>query len=195
MPADLVLASASPRRRELLAQVGVRARVEVADIDESVRPDEDPAAYVRRLALGKARAVAARAGGLPVLGADTSVVVDGVVLGKPADAPDAAAMLRQLSGRAHRVLTAVALYADGREDWRLSDTQVWFRDLDDGLIGRYVASGEPLDKAGGYGIQGLGGALVTRLEGSYTGVVGLPLAETIDLLQAYNVPFWRDLRD
>ena len=195
MPADLVLASASPRRRELLAQVGVRARVEVADIDESVRPDEQPAAYVRRLALGKARAVAARAGGLPVLGADTSVVVDGVVLGKPADAPAAAAMLRQLSGRAHRVLTAVALYADGREDWRLSDTQVWFRDLDDGLIGRYVASGEPLDKAGGYGIQGLGGALVTRLEGSYTGVVGLPLAETIDLLQAFHVPFWRDLRD
>lgn len=191
MPADLVLASASPRRRELLAQVGVRAEVRVADVDESVRPGEAPAAYVQRLALAKAQAVLPQAGGLPVLGADTTVVVDDDILGKPVDAADAARLLRRLSGREHRVLTAVALCTAGRHALRLSDTRVRFRVLDEDLVARYVASGEPLDKAGGYGIQGLGAALVTHLTGSYTGVVGLPLAETVDLLAEFNVPYWR----
>lgn len=195
-PADLVLASASPRRRELLEQVGVHYRVAVADIDETPLAGEDPAAYVARLALAKARAVLAQAGGLPVLGADTTVVIDGEVLGKPRDAVDAAAMLARLSGREHRVLTAVALVQfdalwDERKAVRVSDTRVRFRRLTDAVIARYVASGEPMDKAGAYGIQGLGGALVARIEGSYTGVVGLPLGETIDLLDAFSVPYWR----
>lgn len=193
MTADLVLASASPRRRELLAQIGVRYRVQAADIDESVRSGEAAADYVLRLARAKAGALPA--GDLPVLGADTSVVVDGRVLGKPVDDEEARAMLRCLSGREHQVLSAVALCHGERIEARLSVTRVWFRAIDDVLVGRYVASGEPRDKAGAYGIQGLGGALVARIDGSYTGVVGLPLAETVDLLQAFNVPFWRDISD
>lgn len=193
MTADLVLASASPRRRELLAQIGVRHRVQAADVDETLRSGEAAADYVLRLARAKAGALPA--GGLPVLGADTSVVVDGRVLGKPVDDADARAMLRCLSGREHQVLSAVALCHGARIEARLSVTRVWFRTVSDALVDRYVASGEPRDKAGGYGIQGLGGALVTRIDGSYTGVVGLPLAETVDLLQAFNVPFWRDISD
>lgn len=196
MDADLILASASPRRRELLAQVGVRARVQVADVDETALPGEPPADYVSRLALAKARAVRSRrrqAGDveLPVLGADTTVVIDGQLLAKPADAADAGAMLARLSGREHEVLTAVALVAGDREAVRLSRTRVRFRALGAELIARYVASGEPMDKAGGYGIQGLGGALVAHIDGSYTGVVGLPLGETIDLLDEFSVPWWR----
>lgn len=193
MKADLILASASPRRRELLAQIGVRHRVQAADVDETVRSGEAAEDYVLRLARAKAGALPA--GDVPVLGADTSVVVDGRVLGKPADDADARAMLRRLSGREHQVLSAVALCHGDRVEARLSVTRVWFRMADDALIERYVASGEPRDKAGAYGIQGLGGALVTRIDGSYTGVVGLPLAETVDLLQAFNVPFWRDISD
>lgn len=197
MQPDLVLASASPRRRELLAQVGVApVLVQVADVDETPQSGEDPAAYVCRLALAKARAVAARrrqAGepSLPVLGADTTVVLAGELLGKPADAGDARAMLARLSGREHDVLTAVALVAGDREEVRLSRTRVRFRPLSADAVARYVASGEPMDKAGGYGIQRLGGALVAHIEGSYTGVVGLPLGETIDLLDAFSVPYWR----
>ncbi|MFZ5757887.1 MAG: Maf family protein [Pseudomonadota bacterium] len=199
---DLVLASASPRRRELLSQIGVRHVVRVADIDESVRAGETPADYVRRLAEAKARAVLARlpAGEahLPVLGADTTVVIGNELLGKPAGAADAARMLALLSGREHRVLTAVALARrdalwDERCLVKLSDTAVRFRTLDAGTIARYVATGEPLDKAGGYGIQGAGGALVQTITGSYTGVVGLPLGETVDLLDAFAVPYWRDV--
>lgn len=198
---DLVLASASPRRRELLTQIGVRHRVQVADVDESLLAGETPEDYVRRLARAKAGAVLRllqagsgpdrEAGDLPVLGADTTVVIDGDVLGKPADAGEAMAMLQRLSGREHRVLTAVALVAAGRESVRLSDTRVRFRQLSAAVIERYVATGEPLDKAGAYGIQGLGGALVAEIAGSYTGVVGLPLGETIDLLDAFSVPYWR----
>lgn len=191
--ADLILASASPRRRELLAQIGVRHRVQAADVDESLLPGETAADYVLRLARAKAAAV--RDVRLPVLGADTSVVIDGDVLGKPLGDADAKAMLRRLSGREHQVLSAVALCRGDRIEAQLSVSRVWFRSIDDALIDRYVASGEPEDKAGGYGIQGLGGALVSRIDGSYTGVVGLPLAETVDLLQAFNVPFWRDIRD
>lgn len=198
MPAaDLILASASPRRRELLDQIGVCYRVQVADVDETLLPGEAPAAYVTRLALAKARAVAAlpAAGGLPVLGADTTVVIDGDVLAKPVDAADAARMLTMLAGREHQVLTAVALVADTRAETRLSVTTVRFRPLAAATIDRYVATGEPMDKAGGYGIQGLGGALVASLTGSYTGVVGLPIAETVDLLDAFAVPYWRARRD
>lgn len=192
-PPDLVLASASPRRRELLAQAGVRHVVRVAGVDESVLPGETPETYVERLARAKAQAVLPQAGALPVLGADTTVVLDGDILGKPADAGEALAMLRRLSGREHRVLTAVAVCRGARLLSRLSVTRVWFRALDEAHLRRYVATGEPLDKAGAYGIQGFGAALVTRIDGSYTGVVGLPLAETIDLLDAFGVPCWQDL--
>jgi septum formation protein len=195
---DLVLASASPRRRELLAQIGVRHAVIVADVDELVIAGEAPAAYVERLACAKARAVDARGGlpgaPLPVLGADTTVVIDGCILGKPDDAGDAARILRLLSGREHQVLTAVAVCRGDRLLSRVSTTRVWFRDLDDARIARYIATGEPLDKAGAYGIQGFGAALVARIDGSYTGVVGLPLAETADLLDAFGVP-WGSRRD
>lgn len=190
MEADLVLASSSPRRAELLTQIGVRHRVRVIGVDESVRVGEPASEYVLRLAMAKAQAVLPLAGGLPVLGADTSVVLDGEVLGKPADPAMAAATLRRLAGREHRVLSAVAIATGERVEARLSETRVWFRPLGDELIARYVASGEPYDKAGGYGIQGLGGALVTRIEGSYSGVVGLPLGETVDLLQAFGIAFW-----
>lgn len=191
MQPDLILASASPRRRELLAQVGVRHAVQVADIDESVLAGETPAAYVERLARAKAVAVAPRAGGLAVLGADTTVVVDDEILGKPVDAADAESMLRRLAGREHRVLTAVAVCRGDRLSSCVSATRVWFRPLDDVRIARYVATGEPMDKAGAYGIQGLGAALVARIDGSYTGVVGLPLAETCELLEAFGVSFWQ----
>lgn len=193
MTADIILASASPRRRELLAQIGVRHRVQAADVDETLRSGEAATDYVLRLARAKAGAMPG--GDLPVLGADTSVVVDGRVFGKPSDDADARAMLRCLSGREHQVISAVALCHGERIETRLSVTRVWFRTIDNALIDRYVASGEPRDKAGAYGIQGLGGALVARIDGSYTGVVGLPLAETVDLLQAFNVPFWRDFSD
>ena len=194
--ADLILASASPRRRELLDQIGVRYRVQVADVDETLQPGEAPAAYVTRLALAKARAGAALAvaAGLPVLGADTTVVIDGEVLAKPVDAADAVRMLTRLAGREHQVLTAVALVAGPRAETGLSVTAVRFRPLAAATIDRYVATGEPMDKAGGYGIQGLGGALVASLTGSYTGVVGLPIAETVDLLDAFAVPYWRARR-
>ncbi len=194
---DLVLASASPRRRELLAQIGVRCLIDVADIDETPLLGEAPADYVARLALAKARAVQHRrrqssgAQDLPVLGADTTVVQSEHLLGKPADAAEARTMLARLSGAEHDVLTAVALVAGEQESVRLSRTRVFFRTLSADVIARYVESGEPMDKAGAYGIQGLGGALVARIEGSYSGVVGLPLGETVDLLDAFSVPYWR----
>jgi len=187
-----VLASASPRRRELLAQIGVRHIVRVAGIDETHLPHESPAAYVERLAAAKSRAVYAIDPRLPVLGADTTVVIGDRVLGKPHDVADAVTMLQLLSGREHRVLTAVALCVAGEVRVATSVTRVWFRERDDELLARYAATGEPLDKAGAYGIQGLGAALVTRIDGSYSGVVGLPLAETVDLLRAAGIGIWRD---
>lgn len=187
----LVLASASPRRRELLTQIGADYVVRVADIDERVLAGESASDYVLRLARAKAEAVAMRDGKQPVLGADTTVVVAGRILGKPANATEATAMLQLLCGREHTVLTAVALCQGGVTRAAMSSTRVWFRARDDELIARYVASGEPFDKAGGYGIQGFGAALVTRIDGSYSGVVGLPLAETADLLRAAGVGIWR----
>jgi septum formation protein len=185
----VVLASASPRRRELLWQIGVPHRVATPGIDEARRAGESPEECVRRLALAKARAVQAK--GLPVLGADTEVVLDDDMLGKPRDRASALAMLQRLSGRSHRVLTAVALVAGERHELMLSDSEVEFRALSDAECERYWASGEPRDKAGGYAIQGLGAVFVRALRGSYSGVMGLPLFETATLLAAAGVPCWQ----
>jgi septum formation protein len=184
---QLILASASPRRCELLAQIGISFEQQIAAIDETPRAGESPADYVARVALEKARAV--RAGGrpdLPVLGADTAVVVDGAILGKPADLDQARDMLRQLSGRAHEVFSAVALVAQ-RDGVIVSHSRVWFRDLADNEIEAYWRSGEPRDKAGGYAIQGLAATFIERLDGSYSGVMGLPLYETAGLLQNFGI--------
>ncbi|MCU0971704.1 MAG: Maf family nucleotide pyrophosphatase, partial [Gammaproteobacteria bacterium] len=164
LPPQIALASRSPRRRELLAQIGVRHRVVDVDVDESPRPAEVAAEYVLRLALAKARAGTGRVAGLPVLGADTAVVVDDAILGKPADREDAMAMLRRLSAREHRVLTAVALVGD-REATRLSVSHVRFRAIAAGEAAAYWATGEPADKAGAYAIQGLGALFVESLSG------------------------------
>jgi septum formation protein len=179
---SLVLASASPRRRELLAAAGVPFVVAHADLDESVRPGELPEAYVVRLAEAKARAVAVHHPGAWVLGADTTVVVDGAILAKPEDAADAARMLEQLQGRAHDVLTGVALVGPASCDVALDRTVVWFAPMTADEIAGYVASGEPMDKAGAYGIQGLASRWITRVEGSYPNVVGLPVALVYGLL-------------
>lgn len=187
---QLVLASASPRRAALLSQLGLVFTVNAGDIDETRRPGEAAAEMVRRLALTKAEA-AARGETLPVLGADTEVVVDGTVLGKPADRAEGLRMLTQLSGRAHEVLTAVALVHGSRREVRLSRSVVTFRAISAAEAEAYWASGEPRDKAGGYGIQGIGGIFAERIEGSYSGIVGLPLAETEALLQAFGVDTWQ----
>ncbi len=188
----LYLASQSPRRRELLAQIGVVHAVLQIDIDESPRAGEAADVYVQRLAREKATVgwqhVEARGlPPLPVLGADTSVVLDGVILGKPIDADDARAMLRRLSGRAHDVLTGVAVCGPLGTQVAMSRTQVWFRALSAVDIDQYWATGEPRDKAGSYGIQGRAAIFVERIEGSYTGVVGLPLFETAALLRPYGI--------
>lgn len=187
----IYLASQSPRRRELLTGIGVDYSVIVADVDETRRSDEPAAAYVQRLAAEKVIAGWQRATALgmeprPVLGADTTVAVDGDVLGKPADFDEARAMLRRLSGRSHQVLTGVALSDGVRTEVALSATTVRFCTLDDDDIDAYWASGEPCDKAGAYGIQGLGAVFVERIEGSYSGVVGLPLFETARLLHLFS---------
>ncbi len=189
--ADFYLASASPRRAELLAQIGVRFATCPTDIDERVLAAEAPAAYVERLARAKAAVALARLPqGACVLGSDTAVVLDGQILGKPADFTEAQATLRALSGRAHEVLTAVALADATRCEVRVVATRVWFTALSDAQIARYWASGEPCDKAGAYGIQGLGAVFVSRIEGSYSAVVGLPLCETAQLLEAFGVASW-----
>jgi septum formation protein len=190
--ATLVLASGSPRRRQLLASIGLECQVSPADIDESPRPGEAPADYARRLAAEKAAAAVGRVGPGPlVLAADTVVALGDEILGKPVDAADAARMLRRLSGRVHEVHTAVAASRDGNTSFRLSSSEVTFRILRDAEIEAYVATGEPLDKAGAYGIQGLAAVFVTRLAGSYSGVVGLPLCETAELLQGHGVDVLR----
>ena len=192
-PPLLVLASRSPRRRELLWQIGVPHHVAAADIDEQPLPGEAPANCVQRLALAKARAVRAlgAAGGLPALGADTAVVLGGEMLGKPAHRDEGMAMLARLSGATHRVLTAVALVHDGGEALRLSESRVRFRAIAPPEAEAYWASGDPRDKAGGYAIQGLGAVFIAALEGSYSGVMGLPLFETAALLDGAGVPRWQ----
>ncbi|WP_018232101.1 Maf family protein [Thioalkalivibrio thiocyanodenitrificans] len=184
----LILASSSPRRRELLEQIGVSYRVYPVDVDETPLDGEAPEDFAQRMALEKARAGwRAQSGGQPVLGADTVVSLDGAILGKPVDRDDAMDTLGRLSGRTHRVFSAVALVHGEREAVRLSVTRVRFRTLAPREIGVYWDSGEPADKAGAYGIQGLGALFVEHLEGSYTGVVGLPLYETGQLLEAFGV--------
>ena len=189
----LVLASASPRRRELLSQIGIACAVHPVDIDERVRPGETADAYVRRLALEKARACRELVGTDAVfLGADTAVVLDGGILGKPRDFDEARHMLGRLSGREHQVLTAVALVNATREAVRTSTSRVGFGDISDAAIAAYWQTGEPADKAGGYGIQGRAAAFVRHVSGSYSGVVGLPLFETVELLRAFGIPVLDD---
>jgi len=175
----LVLASASPRRRELLTLLGLTFDVAPADVDETWRNGEAPAVHAERLAREKAAAV--RRPGAATVAADTIVVVDGDILGKPRDRAEAAAMLRRLAGRDHVVHTAIAVWYAGREASAVVATRVWFRPLDDATIAAYVATGEPMDKAGAYGIQGYGAVLVDRIEGDYFTVMGLGLARLMDL--------------
>lgn len=188
MKEALILASASPRRRELLAGLGLRFQIVPSRVEEPPIGDH-PDEGVRALAASKARAISTRFPEAWVLAADTVVVLGGMVFGKPADEKDAEEMLRQLSGRTHEVLTAVSLAHRGRGFFQTQAvrTQVSFRDLKDGEIRAYVKTGEPMDKAGAYGIQGVGAFLVQRVHGSYTNVVGLPLAETVDLLMKHGV--------
>lgn len=184
----IVLASASPRRRELLALLGLPFRVVPAEVDERPLGGEDGCALAHRLARTKALVVAADAGEL-VLAADTVVVLDGAILGKPADAAEAMAMLRRLRGRSHEVYTAVALRAGaGRLLEGGIASQVWLRALSDAEVAGYVASGDPLDKAGAYAVQSQAFRLVERLVGCYANVVGLPLCVTGDVLAAVGVP-------
>ncbi|HEX3836578.1 MAG TPA: Maf family protein [Steroidobacteraceae bacterium] len=186
----LRLASASPRRRELLAQIGVLHAVEVADVDESARLGETVTRYVERVARAKAEAVWERLHDLPVLGADTTVVLDGVSLGKPQDQAHALAMLEALAGREHQVLTAVALVTAAGTRCVTSASTVRMRASTATERARYWDSGEPRDKAGAYAIQGLGAIFIESLQGSYSGVMGLPLFETAQLLAAARVPCW-----
>ncbi|MDP9785679.1 Maf family protein [Pseudomonas fluorescens] len=192
----LYLASGSPRRRELLTQIGVPFTAVSADIDETPLAHETPSAYVERLARGKAeagrRALHADVDGC-VLGADTAVVLDGRILGKPLDQAEAMTMLLSLSGREHEVLTSIAVLDGQRCESRVVSSRVRFRSITEQEAAAYWASGEPRDKAGGYGIQGLGAVFVAGLEGSYSAVVGLPLCETAELLGHFGIPCWQTL--
>jgi septum formation protein len=178
----IVLASGSPRRRELLAAAGLSVEVDPADADESVHAGETPAAYVERVAIAKAMIGARRHPDAAVLGGDTTVVVDGHIFGKPRDDSDARRMLERLSGRPHEVLTGVALAWRGAMRARVESTTVWFRPLSADEIAWYVASGEPRDRAGAYAIQGLASRFIPRIDGSYTNVVGLPVTAVLALL-------------
>ena len=182
----VVLASASPRRHELLSQIGVNFTVRVPDIDESPVEGEPSVLYVRRLASAKAAAVHAATDEL-VIAADTTVEIDASILGKPRDNADAASMLRQLSGRTHRVHTGLAVLLGDREQVDVCTTLVRFVTLDEATIQWYLATGEPLGKAGAYAIQGAGAALVSRIDGSVSNVIGLPLHLAIDLARRSGV--------
>lgn len=187
---DIWLASASPRRRELLQQIGVRFSLLSVEVPEEPHPGEAPEVFVLRLALEKARAGQAlldAGDSTPVLGADTVVVSHGRILGKPRDRAGALTMLQALSGAQHQVLTAVALVANGKEQSRLSVSTVQFRHISLEEAEAYWASGEPADKAGSYAIQGVAAIFIERLEGSYSGVMGLPLFETAELLAHFGV--------
>ncbi|TAN01369.1 MAG: septum formation inhibitor Maf [Rhodanobacteraceae bacterium] len=187
----LYLASQSPRRRELLAQIGAAFEVVDVEVPEARAPDEPPRMYVERVAQAKARAglraVITRDPGAVVLGADTEVVLDGRVFGKPRDADDAAAMLRALSGRTHDVVSVVCCATASAVDTAMCESSVAFADLDESAIERYVATGEPFGKAGGYAIQGRAASFIAHLSGSYSGVMGLPLFETARLLCAAGI--------
>ncbi len=184
----IILASHSPRRRELLRQIGVRFLSDPADVDERVRLGESPESYAVRVSQDKARVAARRAEKGIIVAADTIVVLDDQILGKPVDARDAEHMLGQLSGKVHSVITGLTVMdaGTGKSDTRTSVTKVWFRSLSPNEIASYVASGEPLDKAGAYGIQGKGALLVERIEGCYFNVVGLPLAVLGEMLLEFG---------
>ena len=186
----LYLASQSPRRRELLEQIGVRFGTVQLDLPEVRAPGEPPADYVSRVAREKAGAGLLKLSGVKdaiVLGGDTEVVLDDEVYGKPLDGEHAIAMLRKLSGRTHAVISAVWLVSAGREDHAISRTEVTFAELDEATIAAYVASGEPMGRAGAYAIQGRAAAFVSHLAGSYSGVMGLPLFETAGLLRGFGI--------
>ena len=185
----IVLASQSPRRRQLLTLIGIPHEVIPADVDESVFADEAPGAYTERLAREKASVVARREPAAVVLAADTTVVIDGQILGKPEDEADAVRMLRLLSGRTHTVHTAVAAARGDRLVSGVEDVSVTFRPLEDGEIANYVATGEPMDKAGAYGIQGYGATIVERIDGDYFAVMGLPLVRLTRLLARVGVRY------
>jgi septum formation protein len=178
----LLLASRSPRRSELLAAAGISFEVLAADIDETPRANETPAAYVERLAIEKARAVFRLRPEARVLGADTTVTIDGEILGKPVDEADARRMLRLLSGRVHDVHTGVALVSPAGVRSAVDSTRVWFQPMTDEDISWYVATGEPVDRAGAYAIQGVASRFIPRIEGSYSNVVGLPVALVSSIL-------------
>jgi septum formation protein len=184
---DIVLASASPRRQELLRQVGLTFRVVPSQVDEQVAEPMQPADLVKYLALAKARDVAQREPGALIIGSDTIVVVDDRVLGKPQNRADAIDMLGSLSGRSHQVMTGIALVEGSRELVDYEVTTVQFRPLNQGEIGRYVDSGEPMDKAGAYGIQGRAAAMISAIAGDYFTVVGLPLSRTVQMLAQFGV--------
>lgn len=186
----VILASQSPRRRELLEQIGAEFTVVRAEVDESPLPAEDPQRYVRRIALAKAKAGsrAAKSDHIPIIGADTAVILEGKILGKPGTAGNAERMLRRLSDRTHDVLSGVAVMLGGQSWVELQTSQVTFKALQDDEIQAYCRTGEPLDKAGAYAIQGLGAGFVSHLNGSYSGVMGLPLFETCALLQRITRP-------
>jgi septum formation protein len=189
-PPVVRLASVSPRRRELLAQIGVPHVVTGAHIDESVHAGERPHDYVQRMARTKAQAVWDQDRSRPVLAADTTVVLDGLVFGKPLDRADALRMLSLLSGRTHDVLTAVSLASEAGLAMRMSVSSVRFRPLREDEIAAYWETGEPKDKAGAYAVQGLAAVFIESLSGSYSGVMGLPLFETSELLRAAGVASW-----
>ena len=183
LTAPLILASASPRRRDLLAQAGVRFDVLPADIDEARHPNESPTAYVQRLALEKAQAIHARHPKATVLGADTTVVAQQQILNKPTDLADAERMLRQLSHRVHHVHTGIAIVTSTTQRTHVETTSVFFSAISDTDLATYLATGDSLDKAGAYGIQGYAARWVTRIEGDFFNVMGLPIAATIRLLR------------
>ena len=189
MAPHFILASSSPRRQELLATAGVEFSCQPADIDESAHVGEAPDNYVQRMAREKAAVVAAKQmdASYCVLAADTSVIIDGEILGKPADYGEAMAYLSRLSGRRHQVITAVCLQTEAGVSTHSEETTVQFAQLSQEQCEAYLATDEPWDKAGAYAIQGLGGAFVERIEGSYSNVVGLPLAQTLQLLAEHGV--------
>jgi septum formation protein len=185
----VVLASASPRRRELLNLIGIEHEVRPANIDETMRPRETPRRHVERLAREKASAIAKRDPDLITIGADTIVVINRKILGKPRDTDDAARMLGLLSGREHIVTTAVAVARGKKLRSAIEEVRVRFRRLRDDEIEAYIASGEPMDKAGAYGIQGYGATIVERIEGDYFSVMGLPIVRLIGLLRDVGVKY------
>lgn len=185
----VILASSSPRRRELLTLVGISHEVQPANIDETLRARETPRRYAERLAREKARAIATRDPNLITIGADTIVVINRKILGKPADAGQAAAMLRQLSGREHMVVTAVAVSRGKKLRSAVEEVRVRFRSLHADEIEAYVATGEPMDKAGAYGIQGYGATIVECIDGDYFAVMGLSLVRLVGLLRDVGVRY------